>query len=95
MPDRIRHDDVVLRRIEYLPGIEQRAGKIFAQKLSAAAARRVQDEDGVVHAALRVALRLAPREVVDLHFGQRLPVVELEIFDDVVGFRRLRPIECE
>ena len=84
--DAVGKDDEVFGGVEKLAGIEEFVGVEGREELMAGAAGTVEDEDGVVHMALRVAMRAAERGVVEAELGKFFAGAEGEIFGDEVAF---------
>ena len=74
--DVVGDDDVVLCEVEQLPGEEELARELRAEKLATRAARRVKDEHGVGDVAAGVPLGLAEGEVVEAKLREALAGLE-------------------
>jgi hypothetical protein len=83
--DAVGQNDEILRGVEQLARSEQLTPERPTHESRAGAGRAVEHDDRIPHDALRVALRLAEREVVDSKLGKRLAALELEVANDVIG----------
>ncbi len=76
MADVVGEDEEVLGDVEGLAGAEEDVGEDGVQERVGVAAGAVEEEDGVVGVALRVAVGFAEGEVVEVEFGERLAVLK-------------------
>jgi hypothetical protein len=83
----IGKNDEVTRWVEKLARAEKLTGKLRLQKLLAAATGAVKNQNGVRHAALRVARWLPQGRVVKPQFRKRFSRPELEILDGEIALR--------
>jgi hypothetical protein len=83
LADVVGEDEEVLGDVEGLAGAEEDVGEDGVQEGVTVASGAVEQEDGVVYVALRVAVRLAEGEVVQGQFGEAFAGAELEVLDDV------------
>src|SRR5260370_73931 len=74
VPNPIRQNDVVLRRIQQLPRPKQFPRKLRLQKLRTRPARPMQNHHRIRHPPLCVARRFAERSVVQPQLRQSLPI---------------------
>ncbi len=86
--DAVGQDDEIFRRVQHSAGTKQSLGEVGAQKVSAAAARAMHDEHGILRLALRITLQLTDRAVMQSQLGQDFVRLEPEILDDDVAFDR-------
>src|SRR6058998_2498817 len=82
VPDVVRQDEKVGRRIKRLYGAAQLAGEQGGEELTPGPAGPVQNQDGVVDDAGGVAAGVAERAVMDPQLGQGLTGREAEIPDE-------------
>ena len=82
MPDVVRQDEKVGRRIKRLCGAVQLAGEQGGEELTPGPAGPVQNQDGIADNAGGVAARVAERVVMDPQLGQGLTGREAEIADE-------------
>src|ERR1044071_2408066 len=85
MPDSVRQNEVVLRRVQQLPGTEEHTGKLAGHELSSRPSGAMQDQHGVAHNACRVPDRFAESTIVELQLGQRFTAFESECPDRKVA----------
>src|SRR6185369_13592736 len=79
MTDVIRDDDIVLLGIEKLALAEQNPREAFPEKLGMCSAGAMQYKDGVSYLAVFVLDRCSECYIMQLEFGERLPIVKSEI----------------
>ncbi len=73
--------------VERLAGAEEDVGEGGIEERVGVAAGAVEQKDGVVDVAGRVAMRGAEGEVVELEFGEGFAGAEVEVAGDVVAGR--------
>jgi hypothetical protein len=90
MPDPIRQDDVVARRVEQLARPKQHARELRRDELLARASGSVKHHDRVRNSAAGIALRRAEGRVVQPQAGQHFTGTEVKVLRDVIAFGRSR-----
>jgi hypothetical protein len=91
VPNGVRKDDVVARRIEELSLAEQHAGKSRREKTMARAASAVQEQHGIRYPAVFVATGLAQGREMQAQLRQCLARGEAKIGHHVVALERAQP----
>src|SRR5271154_1968724 len=85
MANAVGQDDVVLRGVEQLAGLEEDVGELGAEELRSGAAGTVQDKHCVRHTTTGVALRLTERAVMEAEFVEGFSCAEFEVVSSVIA----------
>src|SRR6266567_4117540 len=86
MTDVVGKDDEIATGVEELAGTEEDVGKLRSEKLVSRTAGAVQDQDGVRHFSVGIALGLAEGQVVQAEFGESFAGLEMEVAGEVITF---------